>query len=123
MYINVKISTVKSLNILHKIKLLSKSKDLYLALIFFSKKKQAPHVRALKSLDRTLRKQVCQILYRRGLSFLELKKDPVWCTIFKAQILAFSYLSLSSNRPQQVLFSPPLIQNLRNYVKAFCVAF
>lgn len=92
MYINVKISTVKSLNILHKIKLLCKSKDLYLTLIFFSKKKQVPHGRALKSLDRTLRKQVCQIMYRRGSGFLELKKDPVWCTIFKAQILAFSYL-------------------------------
>lgn len=73
MYINVKISTVKSLNILHKIKLLSKSKDSYLSLIFFffSKKKQVPHVKALKSLNPTLRKQVCQILSERELGFLE----------------------------------------------------
>lgn len=99
MYINVKISTVKSLNILHKIKLLSKSKDLYLSLIFWRKKKQVPHVRALKSLNLTLRKQVCQILYRRGLGFLELKKDSVWCITFKAQTLVFSYLSLALNRP------------------------
>lgn len=72
MYINVKISTVKSLNILHKIKLLSKSKDSYLSLFFFfSKKKQVPHVKALKSLNPTLRKQVCQILSERELGFLE----------------------------------------------------
>lgn len=74
MYINVEISTVKSLNILHKIKLLSKSKDLYHSLIFLSKKKQVPYVKALKSLNLTLGKQVCQILYRREMSFFKLKK-------------------------------------------------
>lgn len=77
MYINVKISTAKSLNILHKIKLLSKSKDLYLSLSFLSKKKQVSHVRALKSLNLSLRKQLCQILYRKEVGVLELKKDLV----------------------------------------------